>query len=246
MRISLIGSTMAIALALSACGAMGNARDDDGPVSNDPTPSSHSYPLTGFTGVTLAGPDNVVIHRGDQFSVTASGPRSALDRLEVAVDDGTLKVQRRSGNGMWGSSHGVATITVTMPALSTLVIAGSGNGIADGMSGDKGEIVVAGSGDAQVNGLQVKALKLTVAGSGDIGATGTADSAEVTIAGSGAVDAPQLSSGSAEISIIGSGDIAMAVHGNAAVSLAGSGGVTLTGGAHCTTSRVGSGSVTCS
>ncbi len=247
MRLPLISSMIALGMALSACNAMGSDRGDDGAaVSDDPTPSSHSYALSGFTGVTLAGPDHVVIRHGDSFSVTATGPKSALDRLEIAVDDGALEVKRRSGSNMWGSSHGVATITVTMPTLSTLVIAGSGDGTADAMSGDKGKIVVAGSGDATVTGLAVKALDLNIAGSGDISATGTAESADVTVAGSGGVNAPQLTASSAELSVIGSGDIAMAVHGNAAVSIAGSGDVTVTGGAHCTTSRVGSGSVTCS
>jgi uncharacterized oxidoreductase len=42
--------------------------------------TTQTYDLKGFTGVEVAGPDDVTIRQGDRFSISARGRKDALDR----------------------------------------------------------------------------------------------------------------------------------------------------------------------
>ncbi len=248
-KIATLVGLAALTASLSGCWARGWGDDDAGAVqgtvvSSDNGQSTRSYAVKDFTGIVVAGPDNVVVRQGAQFSVTATGPNDALDKLIIRVRDNKLEVRRRRGESIF-SGHG-ARIMVTLPTSSSVVVAGSGSIDIDHLTGDDAEVVIAGSGDARVAQVESPSLKLTVAGSGEARAAGTARRVEVSIAGSGDVIAPELRAESADISIAGSGDVRMAVTGEASVSTVGSGDVTLTGGAHCTTSKMGSGTVNCS
>src|SRR3546814_6596601 len=48
--------------------------------------TTQSFDLTGFSGVEVAGPDDVTVRRGDSFSIVARGRQETLDRLEIKVD----------------------------------------------------------------------------------------------------------------------------------------------------------------
>ena len=233
------------AVALAGC-HVAHAAGGDG----DSSPSaSRTFALSGFTGVTLAGPDNVVVRRGDRFAVTASGPRDQLDRLDVKLDGSNLSIGRKhrdwgSWTGHWGGRR--VTITVTLPALTKVTLAGSGDIDVDTIGGDQAEASVGGSGDIKFAAVNAGRLQLSIAGSGDISATGRAANVHASVVGSGNIDTPALSAAYADISVTGSGDVAMAVTGHAAISVIGSGDVTVTGGGACTKSKVGSGDITCS
>jgi hypothetical protein len=211
------------------------------PVAGAETPTLR-YQLSGFTGIELAGSDNVVVTRGDAFAVTASGPQSVLDVLVLQVRDGKLEVRRQRGS----SVQGTATIAVTMPALSEIEIAGSGDVTADAMTGEAGAVAIAGTGNATVRSINVTRMDIAIAGAGDFAGSGTARSTEVAIAGSGDVAAPELASETSDISIAGSGNVRLKVTQTADIDIIGSGDVEITGGARCSTSEMGSGDVRCS
>lgn len=251
-RMSAMAAALAAATMLSGCYYMSS--DDEGEA-RAATPGTitdgtsdeqtRSYALSGFDAVTLAGPDNIIIRKGDRFSVTATGPKDTLDRLVIAVRDNKLEVKRRRDGGLFSSDDGEAQITITLPSLRAAALAGSGSMEADTLSGEDAEASIAGSGDLTLSGVDAGALDISIAGSGDMSATGRTRSTSVSIAGSGSVEAPQLAAETADISIAGSGSLSMTVSGAADVAVVGSGDVTLTGGARCTTSQKGSGVVSC-
>lgn len=213
------------------------------------TPTARTYDATGFTGVDLRGPDDIQVKTGDTFSVRAEGDSKVLDRLEVRVVGGVLKIGRKdSDHGwLWGGNrdeNGVK-IFVTLPHLNSASVAGSGNLTADKGEGDF-KAAVAGSGDLSVAGLQGGAVDLDLAGSGNLKVAGTATSFKASIAGSGDIDAKGLPVTSATVSIAGSGNVTGTVNGNANVSLIGSGDAELGGGAKCNVSKMGSGEARCS
>lgn len=233
------------ATALSACNPGGsNAPDSPHTSTGSGASTTQSYQLSGFTGVEVAGPDDVVITRGERFAVVATGDREDLDRLRIRVSGDTLEIGRRS-NIAWGRGDGV-TIRVTMPALTKIALAGSGDVTADALTGNAGDLSLAGSGDLSVTGVDTRSLELSLAGSGNIAASGRTVSVDASIAGSGDIDSPSLTTVDADISIAGSGNVRMTATGAADISSLGSGDVTLTGGATCTSSKMGSGSTNCS
>lgn len=234
------------ALALASCGGSSSARADS---AHQTTPgaggtATQTYDLSGFTGIDLAGPDDVTVTRGDSFSVIATGRASDLENLRIRVREGKLEIGRKSGMS-WRSSDGVQ-IHVTLPVLSRLALAGSGTVTADTLSGDDAKVDLAGSGEVHVTGAAPQALELSSAGSGTITVAGTANKVEANIVGSGDIRAPDLRSTTADVSVLGSGSVMLAVTGTADISVAGSGDVTITGGATCKTEKMGSGDVNCS
>jgi Putative auto-transporter adhesin, head GIN domain len=245
LRSALLGAAL---LATPACG---NDRLDDGgeatvgrPAGGSGDATVRSYALSGFSRVEVAGSDDVVITRGDRFAVTATGPAETLDRLRLRVTGDSLEISRRNGMMQWNGGRS-ATIRVTMPVLTRLELAGSGDVEAAMLSGENAQVTVAGSGRANVRGIDARSLDLTTAGSGTIVASGRASRVDASTAGSGDIEAAALATERADISVAGSGAVAMRVTGTADVSTVGSGDVSLTGGARCETSRMGSGTVTC-
>ncbi len=238
-RIALVATA---ALSLSACNfANGMTGDVVQPSGQGGT---RSFQVADFTGVSLRGADNVEVRTG-AFSVTAEGDTALLDRLEIRKDGNTLRIGRKDGEWNWGGDKG-AKIIVTLPALASADIAGSGDMTVDQAKGDFSG-AVAGSGNLTLASLSGGKADLSIAGSGDINVgAGTATKLDISIAGSGNVGAAGLKASGANISIAGSGNVRAQVSGDADISLVGSGDVELTGGAKCSVSKMGSGDARCS
>ena len=192
------------------------------------------------TELVLAGPDRVVVTEGDDLDIEVSGDADAVAALRFSLSDETLAISRESD---WKGS-GIATVRVTTPSLTTLVLAGSGDIDAERMSG-AANVTVAGSGTVKIARLEAESLDLTIAGSGDITASGSAGSLDLTVAGSGKAAMANLEADRAEVSIAGSGDAEFASDGPVEASIMGSGTVTVNGNADCTVSSMGSGKLRC-
>lgn len=243
MRILLITAAL---LPLAACHANWGQHGDGHQVKPSGVGASRTYNATGFTGVDLRGSDNVDVKVGGAFSVKAEGDSALLEELEITVADGTLKIGRKGHDGWnWNSNNDQSLrIHVTMPALSSASVAGSGDLVVDKASGNfKGAI--GGSGNLTVASLTGGDVDLAIGGSGDLKVSGTATRLSANVAGSGDIDAKGLTASSASVSVVGSGNINATVNGNAAINIAGSGDVDLGGGAKCAISAVGSGEAHC-
>ncbi|RJF93860.1 head GIN domain-containing protein [Sphingomonas cavernae] len=229
-------------LLVTACSA---SADDEAPLSG--VKGDRAFAASGFDTVSLRGPDNVVVKVGGAESVSAAGDQAILDRLEIEVVDGTLRVGRKKQAGIhWGGDKGSATVTVTLPALKGANIAGSGDMSVDKVNSPGFDGSIAGSGSLSIASLAASAVDFSIAGSGDAHiAAGKADSLDVSIAGSGNLDAPALAARTADISVAGSGGVKAAVSDAADISIIGSGDVELFGNAKCSVSKVGSGNVRC-
>jgi hypothetical protein len=193
------------------------------------------------TALALAGPDSVVVTKGDSLSIEVEGDEELTEALRFSLDDQTLGISRKSG---FSYDQGKATVRVTMPAPGELVLAGSGTIAAETMA-PEAQIVIAGSGRIDVASLKADKLDLNVMGSGTAGAAGSAGALDLTIAGSGRAELDELSAETADVSIMGSGSGAFASDGKVDASIMGSGDVTVFGRAECTVSAMGSGKLRC-
>ncbi|BAV65413.1 head GIN domain-containing protein [Sphingobium cloacae] len=199
--------------------------------------------LKGFTAVEAVGPDDVVVTIGDGFAVKAEGDPHAIEKLEITVDNGRLKVGRRS---QWtGSGDKGATIRVTMPAISAVTLTGSGDFGLDRAEGKALDLSLTGSGDMEIGAVKVGALKADVTGSGSLEIAGMAEAGRLSLTGSGDIDGEKLKLGKADASLLGSGDIDFASDGAVAITIAGPGNVTVKGRAQCRTSGMGPGQARC-
>ena len=209
-----------------------------------------AFPVGGFTGIAVAGPYDGAVHTGAAPSVRARGGEDALDRLQVEVEDGRLKITPKEhfslfGWGFW-RRHDEVSLTVTVPMLDRAALAGAGTISIDEVTGARFEGKVAGSGNLNLAVVDVGDLELAVAGSGDARAAGKAKSVRYKIAGAGDIHAADLTAEHADVASAGAGSVAGRATATAQIKTAGAGDVTITGGAKCSVSKAGAGNVNCS
>lgn len=210
---------------------------------------SETRSVARFDAVQTLGP-TLKVRQGDTASVTVVAERDLLARLETVVEDTrlgkTLVVRWKRGLtvvNFW-SRHSEPVVTIIAPQLSGLLVSGSGDILADGLSVPRLSVRVDGSGDIRLTGLATDALTLAVTGSGDISAAGRSARLQAKVAGSGDIRADGLAAETVEVSIAGSGDVTLQADKTLAVSIAGSGDVVYSGNAVLRQSIVGSGTVT--
>lgn len=193
------------------------------------------------TKLVVAGPDKVVVRDGAKLDIDVSGDQAAVDALRFSIDKDTLAVTREKNS--W-KDKGIATVTVTLPKLASLTVAGSGDIDVASMK-EATEVTIAGSGRAKVADLSADKFAMTIAGSGDFEAAGAVETLDLTIAGSGRAAMAGLKVAKADISVAGSGEAEFSSDGKVDASIVGSGRVTVLGRADCTVSAVGSGKLNC-
>ena len=212
------------------------------------TETSRDYDLSDFNQVSLATPDTVEITQGSVFSIRAAGNSEILDELELTVENGELKIAYRYDHDRrWRRpDHRPATISIVMPNLNGVSVAGSGDMNIGQFASQGFEASIAGSGSIAIQSLQTDRAEFDIAGSGNLSVAGTAGAVELDIAGSGDVAAGNFRAQTLDVDIAGSGDVEAYVTGTVEASFIGSGDVTVSGGAQCRSSSIGSGELHCS
>jgi hypothetical protein len=162
------------------------------------------YEVGEFERLELSGPFDVVVSTGSPPSVRASGSQSALDALSVEQDGDRVAID---WDGGWACDLEVA---VTVPALKSVRMTGSGDVSVDRVKGDSFECATNGSGDLDVEEIEVQRLKLRSVGSGDlrIDKLRSAD-IEASLTGSGDLDIVAIESTALKLTMDGSGDAAI-------------------------------------
>ena len=238
MRLAIIGAV----LAAGACtSANGNGASGGG----EARAGQRSFEVGAFQSVDLAGSHDVVVTVGGAPSVRAEGDAEALERLDIRVENGSLRIGSRRDGWLSGSRHGRVTVHVSAPALNGASIGGSGDMRIDRVQAEAFEASIAGSGDLEIAALQARRAEFSIAGSGGISAAGSAEDAEVSIAGSGNARLDSLQARRASVSIAGSGNVAIQASEAVDGSIMGSGNVTVRGAARCSVTKMGSGEVRC-
>lgn len=205
--------------------------------------AERSFPAGSFDKLRVTGPMDVKVTTGPKASVRAVGATRDLDRLEIAVRDGTLVIGSKSGVWNWGDD---LDVFVTTPSLSAVALTGAGDVDVNHISGPKTELSVTGSGDLDVDSLQSEQVSITLTGSGDVEVDGRCTSGQFQLSGSGDIDADGLVCRTLDIAVRGSGDVEANASDTATINILGSGDVTVIGGARCKTTARGSGTARCS
>jgi hypothetical protein len=190
------------------------------------------------TEVFLASGDTVILTEGDTFAIKVEG--TGTESLRFVRDKELIGITREEG---WNGDSN-ATIRITMPAPTELVIGGAGTIKAPALASEA-DINIGGSGTVEFGKFTGQTLGINIGGSGTVTGAGTAKELEILIGGSGKVEMPGLKADTAEITIGGSGDIAFASDGTVEANIGGAGDVRVTGNAKCTINAMGSGTLTC-
>ena len=178
--------------------------------------------VAAFTGVELAGSNNVVIHVGGKQHVVVRADDNLLRRVTTTVQGPTLVVGNTSGSF---ETKSPMSVDVTVPTLSGLMLSGSGNIVVSGVRADR--------------------LEVTLSGSGTLTGSGAAEKLDVTVPGSGSVELFPLVAGDVRAAVSGSGSIFVTATKRLEGSVSGSGAIIYAGNPEAVTKNVtGSGAIT--
>lgn len=240
MRGSLVLGGALLALGACTSAADGQAGGTGG------SAAQQSFRVGDFQSVSLEGSHDVVVTVGGAPSVRAEGDAEAIERLDIRVENGELRIgTRRDGMFSGFRHHRGVTVHVTAPALNGAVIGGSGDMRIDRVQAQAFVASIGGSGDMEIATLQSRRADFSIAGSGGIRAAGAAEEAEISIAGSGSMELDGLTARRASVTVAGSGDVSLRATESVDGSIMGSGGLTVRGSARCSVSKLGSGTISC-
>ena len=202
---------LAVLLVLTACSVVNGS----GQVATE------TRPVSGFTGIDLAGSGEVTIQQGEAESLTIEADDNVLPKLTSEVADSILTLDTKPGTTVRPRSP--IRYRVTVKDLTSLGLSGSG-------------IVTA-------QGMKIRTLRTDISGSGRVNLSGSADQQDIELSGSGLYEAAELPSQTVSAEVSGSGQVFVTVSGDLKVDISGSGNVTYSGEPRVDSSVSGSGKV---
>jgi hypothetical protein len=223
--------------------------------------ASETRPLDRTPGtVELSGPFNLVLRQGPAPALEVRGEQRVLANVDTTIEGDTLRIAPR---GILLRHRQPIEVRVTLPALNTLHVSGSGEHTVSGFAGERLALSmdgtgsmrfngryrivqagVHGSGDLELTGGNCEAVTAELAGSGSLTLVGAAQSLHAEVRGSGQLDARHLRAEVATLTHEGSGRSSIYARRLADVALTGSGDVGVYGNPdRRTVTRSGSGNV---
>jgi hypothetical protein len=146
--------------------------------------ATQSRALPRFTGVDLAGDNNVVIQVGGRRSVVVHADSNLLGRVTTRVRSGRLVIGTTPGNL---AAKTPMYVMVTLPSLTSLTLSGAGNISATGVDSHALDIALPGTGTIHATG-SVRRLGVTISGEGTVALRGlVARDARATLSGDGSI-----------------------------------------------------------
>ena len=191
----------------------------------------------------LAGvPASVHLVAGEPRGLRIRGQENLLPYLVLSERGDKLEIEVKDGYRLDPTEP--LEITITLPELHELALAGTGNGELHDFKGNELVLSVAGTGDIVASGLEMNRLEGNIAGLGnlDLG-EGSVRAMELNIAGAGGVKGAGLASEEVEVSIAGSGEVEVRARSRLKIEIAGAGAVNYWGSPALTSEIAGSGQV---
>ncbi|MGY3885704.1 head GIN domain-containing protein [Aeromonas aquatica] len=191
----------------------------------------------------LAGvPAHIHLVAGQTSGIRIKGQENLLPYLVLTERGDKLEIELKDGYRLDLSEP--IDITITLPKVKELALAGLARGDLGGFKGDELVLSVAGLGDIVASQLELDRLEGNIAGAGnlDLG-EGSAREIELNIAGAGGVMGAGLQGEKVEVNIAGSGDVEVRASELLKVGIAGSGSVNYWGDPRLESEIAGSGAV---
>ena len=229
--------------AVLALGLGGCSWQDDVKVSGAGALVEQQHPLGREVTRVLAGvPANIQLVAGEARGIHIRVQENLLPYLELSEKDDKLEIEVKEGYRLAPSEP--LEITITLPELHELALAGTGNGELHDFKGNELVLSVAGTGDIVASGLEMNRLEGNIAGLGnlDLGQV-SVRVVELNSAGAGGVKGAGLASEEVEVSIAGSGEVEVRAQSRLKIEIAGAGAVNYWGSPALTSEIAGSGQV---
>ena len=218
--------------------------DDDFCINGTGSIVTRTISVPPFTGISSKGSMDIIIVEGATQEVQAEGHLNIIEdlRTQVIGDKWHIELVQSCYNNY------ELTITITLPRIEDIAIAGSGNAWVDDFEnqGDL-DLRISGSGNIDLNKFGgAENLLVEIIGSGNV--TGNEDfvdltNLEIEIDGSGNFGGFPIITNNCEVNLLGSGNAEVNVRDNLTGSILGSGNVLYKGDPNISVNITGSGSL---
>lgn len=142
-------------------------------------------PLQPFTAIDSRGPLSITVEGGKAQSVTVSGGKEFISRVQTEVVNGELKIFIKDKGPL--TLKGDPRITVTMPTLVKFIGEGAGETILKNIQGERLDVSYQGAGSFTASG-KVALLRMRAEGVGEVNTKGLeAERADVNFNGLGSI-----------------------------------------------------------
>jgi hypothetical protein len=202
---------------------------------------SKEHTVSGFHEIELKKIGIAEISLGTEYKVEVSDYENLVDLVNITVDNDRLIIGYRDTS----VKNSRLNIKVTMPALSTVVL--SGTGCIDILSefDNLNELSLTGNGNIILHSaFSSDDLYVNLEGDGQILAAGNAASLTVDLTGSGAVNLSEMTSQNADCLVGGSGTINVHVVSSLKALITGTGNIVYYGNPTVEKNITGTGAVT--
>jgi hypothetical protein len=225
-------------------GNWGNNNSFSGAVPGSGKIETETRKVSGFTGITIGYPVEIIIRQGAAESLSIEAEDNLLPQLTTEVRSGTLYIENKENRfaKRVDPSESVK-ITITVKTLNEIDFPSAGTLTVESLKGDSLKISLSGAGDIVLKNLELKSLEAHVSGAGKITASGSATKANVTISGLGDFDGSDLTCQEADADIPGAGSISLRVEKQLNATISGAGSVNYYGPASVSKSISGVGDV---
>lgn len=188
-------------------------------------PVTQDRPIDDVSAVSLDAWGDLVITRGEPaLTITASS--GVIDTLTAEITDGVLHLGAKPG---FRVPRGDVHYELTLPAIESVTIDGSGDVDVDFAGAGSVEIVIEGSGSIDASTIDADLVTVSVDGSGEVDLEGTTARFETSIQGSGDIDADDLEARDVVASIDGTGDMRLVATTTLDARISGAGSIRYSG-----------------
>ncbi len=204
-------------------------------VAATPQADQRNYLISSFDRLRVDGPYEVTVVEGIAPAARAEGDPKALDQLSIRLEGETLVVGAGTRGWELRSSDRIVSprITITTPALRTVLVNGGGNVHVAAMHGDRIDLGLNGSGAIDVADLRADSLVATLTGTGVMTLAGEARTARLHANGAGSIEAGDFLVSDATVTSETSGTIHLRARSRAQVAGFGAGAIRIDGSADC-------------
>ena len=199
-----------------------------------------------FDAIQLRAGDTIEIQRGPTAVVVTRADPQTLAQLSVETINGVLRIGRKpEACRIPNLCSGSATLKISTPNLSSVVMQGSGSVHGDSVSGRRFAVVMQGSGNVRIDGLQTELADVEMDGSGVVELKGRTERLKISANGRGALDTVGLVAREADVAMNGGGSVRARATNAATISAAGSGSIRVEGTRNCHIVRTGHADIIC-
>ena len=148
--------------------------------------ASRTFDHANFDSIEGSGEWQVTIERGDAWRVAVDAPAEIVDDLGVEQDGDRLELKIDGGSwfGGFGRSNDGPAVTITMPALESIVLSGASQVSFAGFEGDRLSIASSGASEVRATASRFDVLSLQISGAGNTDLGGiSVTNADVSVSG---------------------------------------------------------------